>query len=47
MNDDSLTIKRITDFWITSAFLKKYKKLGEEYEKQIKKENELSKEVEK
>lgn len=47
MNDDSLTIKRITDFWITSEFLKNYKKLGEEYEKQTKREKELSKEVKK
>ena len=35
MND---VIKKITDFWMDSPFLEKFKKIGEWFEKEIKTE---------
>ena len=35
MND---VIKKITDFWVGSPFLEKFKKIGECFEKEIKEE---------
>ena len=36
MND---VIKKITDFWMDSPFLEKFKKIGEWFEKEIKEES--------
>lgn len=39
-----LQIKKIADFWLKFEFLKNFKKLGEKYALQIKKESDVPKE---